>query len=269
MRVSQGWAGGNWGSMAIPRIGQEVIVNYENSDPDLPIITGRTYCATQPPPYELPKHRTRMTLKSQTHKGVGFNELRFEDELGHEEVFIHAQKDQNIKVNHDDTHTVGNDQRIAVGRDRSTTLGQDDSVTTGRDRREHIQQDAFTTVERNQVLNVGNSLEAVIASSHSLKIGEHQTLVIEGVQSIEAKTAQRTLTREYVLQGTERILIRGPNGKIVMDTAGITLEAPDIMLKGNVVIVAPSEDQVEAIDAAIREGSPLIEECPFAKEGKA
>ncbi|MEX5590843.1 type VI secretion system tip protein VgrG, partial [Pseudomonas urmiensis] len=87
VRVSQGWAGGSWGAMAIPRIGQEVIIHYVNADPDQPLITGRTYCANQLPPYELPKHKTRMTLKSQTHKGQGFNELRFEDELGHEEVF--------------------------------------------------------------------------------------------------------------------------------------------------------------------------------------
>ncbi|MCO7568323.1 type VI secretion system tip protein VgrG, partial [Pseudomonas sp. S 311-6] len=87
VRVSQAWAGGSWGSMAIPRIGQEVIVQYVNADPDQPMIIGRTYCGNQLPPYELPKHKTRMTIKSQTHKGKGFNELRFEDELGQEEVF--------------------------------------------------------------------------------------------------------------------------------------------------------------------------------------
>ena len=88
VRVSQGWAGGSWGSMAIPRIGQDVIIQYVDADPDQPMITGRTYCGNQLPPYDLPKHKTRMTIKSQTHKGDGFNELRFEDELGKEEVFI-------------------------------------------------------------------------------------------------------------------------------------------------------------------------------------
>ncbi|TLP52663.1 MULTISPECIES: type VI secretion system tip protein TssI/VgrG, partial [Pseudomonas] len=95
VRVSQGWAGGSWGSMAIPRIGQDVVIQYVNGDPDQPMITGRTYCGDQLPPYDLPDHKTRMTIKSQTHKGDGFNELRFEDELGRQEVFIHAQKDQN------------------------------------------------------------------------------------------------------------------------------------------------------------------------------
>ncbi|WP_339467462.1 type VI secretion system Vgr family protein [Pseudomonas capeferrum] len=114
VRVSQGWAGGSWGAMAIPRIGQDVIIQYVNGDPDQPMITGRTYCGNQLPPYDLPDHKTRMTIKSQTHKGDGFNELRFEDELGKEEVFIHAQKDQNTKVN--------NNQSLSVGVDRTQQI---------------------------------------------------------------------------------------------------------------------------------------------------
>ncbi|MEB6592710.1 type VI secretion system tip protein VgrG, partial [Pseudomonas asiatica] len=110
VRVSQGWAGGSWGSMAIPRIGQDVIIHYVNGDPDQPMITGRTYCGDQLPPYDLPDHKTRMTIKSQTHKGDGFNELRFEDELGRQEVFIHAEKDQNNVVKHNETTFVGNDR---------------------------------------------------------------------------------------------------------------------------------------------------------------
>ncbi|MCU1743164.1 type VI secretion system tip protein TssI/VgrG, partial [Pseudomonas sp. 20P_3.2_Bac5] len=90
IRVSQNIAGALWGHMAIPRIGQEVIVSNFDGDPDQPVITGRGFNALQRPPYELPAHKTRMTLKSQTHKGDGFNELRFEDEAGQEEVFIHA-----------------------------------------------------------------------------------------------------------------------------------------------------------------------------------
>ncbi|NNB83937.1 type VI secretion system tip protein TssI/VgrG, partial [Pseudomonas aeruginosa] len=82
IRVSQNIAGALWGHMAIPRIGQEVIISNFDGDPDQPIITGRNFNANQRPPYELPAHKTRMTLKSQTHKGEGFNEVRFEDEAG-------------------------------------------------------------------------------------------------------------------------------------------------------------------------------------------
>ncbi|PXX11708.1 type VI secretion system secreted protein VgrG [Paraburkholderia tropica] len=98
IRVAQNWAGTAWGHMAIPRIGQEVIVTYVDGDCDQPLIIGRTYRATNLPPYELPRHKTRMTIKSQTHKGDGYNELRFEDEKNQEEIYVHAQKDQNVHV---------------------------------------------------------------------------------------------------------------------------------------------------------------------------
>ncbi|VAW92917.1 VgrG protein, partial [hydrothermal vent metagenome] len=107
IRVSQGWAGAGWGAVAIPRIGQEVIVDFLEGDPDQPIITGRTYHAANVPPYPLPANKTRMSIKSKTHKGAGFNELRFDDEKDKEEVFIHAQKDQNNVVLNDETTEIG------------------------------------------------------------------------------------------------------------------------------------------------------------------
>ncbi|KHN53938.1 type VI secretion system Vgr family protein [Pectobacterium fontis] len=267
VRVSQGWAGGQYGLIAIPRIGHEVIVSFLEGDPDQPIVTGRTFHATNPSPYELPLHKTRMTIKSKTHKGGGFNELRFEDAADNEEIFIHAQKDQNIQVNHDETLSIGNDQRIAVARDRKTNIGQDEANTVGRDRKEHIRQDAFVTIDRNEVRNIGNTLKEDITASHLVTIGEHEKVVIEGIQSIEARSGQRLLTTEYILQGTDRILIRGPAGSILLDGSGITLNAPNIQLKGNVSITSPSGDQIQAIEAAINQGTPLVEECPL-KEGK-
>ena len=264
VRVSQGWAGGGWGAMAIPRIGQDVVIQYVNADPDQPMITGRTYCGDQLPPYELPEHKTRMTIKSQTHKGNGFNELRFEDELGRQEVYVHAERNMNTKVKHDQTLNVGNDRATATGRDQNTSIARDETIDTGRDRRDHVHQDRFTSIDRNDIHSIGNTSRITIAADHSLSIGGNQSLVIEGTRAIEARTAQRLLTRSYMLQGTERIHIRGPSGKIIFDADGITIEAPNIRFKGNVTYQTPVQAQVEAIEAAIREGSPLIEECPFA-----
>ncbi|WP_459207670.1 type VI secretion system Vgr family protein [Pseudomonas sp. MLB6B] len=155
VRVSQGWAGGSWGFMAIPRIGQDVIIHYVNGDPDQPMITGRTYCGDQLPPYDLPAHKTRMTLKSQTHKGEGFNELRFEDELGREEVFIHAQKDQNTQVN--------NDQSLSVGADRTQQVGQDEHIAIGRNR--------LRVVKANDTLKVGGGKNDLVAGDYEIEAG--------------------------------------------------------------------------------------------------
>jgi type VI secretion system secreted protein VgrG len=116
MRVAQNWAGAGWGHIAIPRIGQEVLVSYIDADCDQPIITSRTYNAQNPLPYKLPEHKTRMSIKSKTHKGTGFNELRFEDEAGREEIFVHAQKDRNEKIRNNHTERIDNNFVQSVGR---------------------------------------------------------------------------------------------------------------------------------------------------------
>ena len=166
IRVSQGWAGSQFGHIAIPRIGHEVMVDFLEGDPDQPIIMGRTYHSTTEPPYALPEHKTRMTIKSKTHKGNGFNELRFEDEKDREEIFIHAEKDQNNVVNndettqigHDRTEQVGHDETINIGNNRTETIGQDESLTVGRDQSNKINRNRMTKIEKDEVLNIGNHL---------------------------------------------------------------------------------------------------------------
>ncbi|EGK0752848.1 type VI secretion system tip protein VgrG, partial [Salmonella enterica] len=103
VRVSQAWAGAGFGNLAIPRVGQEVIVDFLNGDPDQPIIMGRTYHQDNRSPGSLPGTKTQMTIRSKTYKRSGFNELRFEDATGQEELYMHAQKDMTTEVLHDRT----------------------------------------------------------------------------------------------------------------------------------------------------------------------
>ncbi len=93
VRVSQSWAGSQYGVIAVPRIGHEVIVSFLNGDPDQPIVTGRTYHATNTPPYLLPENKTKTVIRTETHKGTGFNELSFEDQANEEKIYLHGQKD--------------------------------------------------------------------------------------------------------------------------------------------------------------------------------
>ena len=109
--------------MAIPRIGHEVIVDFLEGDPDQPIITGRTYHQNNKPPYPLPDNKTITTIKSQTHKGSGFNELRFEDEANKEEIFIHAQRDTNLVTRNNKTDTIGNSKFVQIVKNLNTTTG--------------------------------------------------------------------------------------------------------------------------------------------------
>ncbi len=108
IRVAQGWAGKGWGMMYIPRIGQEVVVTFLEGDPDRPIITGSVYNADQITPYPLPDEQTKSTVKSMSSKGGGgFNEIRFEDKKGGEQVFVHGEKDIDIRVKNDRREWIG------------------------------------------------------------------------------------------------------------------------------------------------------------------
>ncbi|HEV3467874.1 MAG TPA: type VI secretion system tip protein TssI/VgrG [Pyrinomonadaceae bacterium] len=123
IRVDQGWAGKQWGGIFLPRVGQEVVVSFEEGDPDRPLVTGAVYNAEQTVPYALPAEQTKSTIKTSSSKGgAGFNELRFEDKKDSEEVYLHAQKDHNIVVENDRTKKVLNKETNTIKSDRSTTI---------------------------------------------------------------------------------------------------------------------------------------------------
>ncbi|ELK6658463.1 type VI secretion system tip protein VgrG, partial [Citrobacter freundii] len=160
VRVSQAWAGAGFGNLAIPRVGQEVIVDFLNGDPDQPIIMGRTYHQDNRSPGSLPGTKTQMTIRSKTYKGGGFNELKFDDATGNEQVYIHAQKNMDtevlnnrttdVKVDH--TETIGNNQSITVGLGQTVTVGKenasghDRTVTVAHDQRNTTGNDRQVTV---------------------------------------------------------------------------------------------------------------------------
>src|SRR5581483_3401110 len=142
-RVSQAWAGDQFGAMWIPRMGEEVIVDFLEGDPDQPVITGRVYNAQNMPPYTLPDKSTVSTFKSRSSKGGGttdFNELRFEDKTGSEQLFMQAQKDMDLNIKNDFRETIGNDRHQDVGADDLVNIGSDQQVTVGSNRVESIGQ---------------------------------------------------------------------------------------------------------------------------------
>ncbi|WP_338459148.1 type VI secretion system tip protein TssI/VgrG [Pseudomonas sp. TE3-3-F2023] len=232
VRVSQGWAGGSWGSMAIPRIGQDVIIQYVNADPDQPMITGRTYCGDQLPPYDLPEHKTRMTIKSQTHKGDGFNELRFEDELGKEEVFIHAQRDQNNVVGNDETTRVGRNRVEQVGNDEHLNIGHDFRQETGGDHTQLIGQTCNVDIKHDFIEKVGNDRSESTGANHQAVVGKDAELVVKGAQKVTVGQGIEQHTTIYQLRASERIEFRTAGGSIVLDEQGITINGLKLDLLG-------------------------------------
>ncbi|WP_339533371.1 type VI secretion system tip protein TssI/VgrG, partial [Pseudomonas mucidolens] len=164
IRVSQSWAGKNWGSMQIPRIGQEVIVSFLEGDPDRPIITGRVYNAEQTVPYDLPENATQSGMKSRSSKGgtpANFNEIRMEDKKGLEQLYIHAERNQDIVVEVDESHSVGHD--------RNKSIGHDETVTIGNNR--------LRIVKQEDILSVGQKKTDSISQSYVIEVGENLRLV--------------------------------------------------------------------------------------------
>ena len=164
VRVSQGWAGSQYGMMAIPRIGHEVIVSFLNGDPDQPIVTGRTYHATNTTPYALPEHKTKTILRSETHQGEGFNELSFEDQAQSEKIYLHAQKDFEADVLNDHTTHIKHDKHLTVDNDRFSKIINNQHLTVEGESRSKVSKDQTTIVDGNLHQKVG-ALHAVEAGS--------------------------------------------------------------------------------------------------------
>ncbi|KUO25532.1 type IV secretion protein Rhs, partial [Vibrio cholerae] len=156
VRVSQGWAGSQYGFIAIPRIGHEVIVEFLNGDPDQPIITGRTYHATNTPPYTLPEHKTKTVLRTETHQGEGFNELSFEDQAGKEQIYLHAQKDFDGLIENDHTTVIRHDQHLTVENDQFTEIKRNQHLT--------VEGESRTLVKLDSSSEIGGSLQQKIGS---------------------------------------------------------------------------------------------------------
>ena len=171
IRVSQVWAGKNWGGIFTPRIGQEVIVDFLEGDPDQPIITGRVYNNDQMPPYDLPANKTQSGIKSNSSLGgEGFNEIRFEDKKGEEQVYIHGEKDQLIEINHDSTETIGNDRVLNVANIEKKTVGSTLSLTVESDVTEVFNANHSMAVADDSTIT-GTNITIEASSSITLVVG--------------------------------------------------------------------------------------------------
>jgi type VI secretion system secreted protein VgrG len=194
IRVSQPWAGKAWGAVAIPRIGQEVIVDFLEGDPDQPIITGRVYNAEQMPPYALPANMTQTGIKTRSTKGGGpdnFNEIRFEDLKGSEQLFIHAEKNQDIEVENDETHWVGHDRAKTIDHDeithvkhdRTETVDNNETITVSGNRTESVAKDETITISKNRSETVGENESISIGKDRTVAVGKNQTLNVAKIES--------------------------------------------------------------------------------------
>lgn len=226
VRVSQAWAGTGFGNLAIPRVGQEVIVDFLNGDPDQPIIMGRTYHQDNRSPRSLPRTKTQMTIRSKTYKGSGFNELRFEDATGKEELYMHAQKDMTTEVLHDRTTTVNNNHTETV------VVGQTVNVGTkkegGHDQKITVANDQKITVQNNQTLNVTEKRTKTVGGDQKATIiGDDHEDIRKSQDVAIGKDYSLTVTNSLTIQVGECLLKMNKDGTITLNGKSIQIEGKD------------------------------------------
>lgn len=184
IRVSQPWAGAQWGSIWTPRIGQEVLVEFFEGDPDQPIITGRVYNAQQMPPYKLPDHQTRSTFKSRSSKGGGssnYNEIRFEDKKGFEQLFLHAEKNMDTRVKEEYREYVGQNMHLIVKQNQKELIEQDYSREVKMNRKEKVGMDISSQAGMNRYDKTGMNWAHEAAMQIHIKAGM-QVIIEAGAQ---------------------------------------------------------------------------------------
>jgi type VI secretion system secreted protein VgrG len=225
IRVSQPWAGGNWGAMWIPRIGQEVLVSFLEGDPDRPVITGRVYNANQMPPYTLPDYQTRSTFMSRSSKGGGasnYNELRFEDLKGQEQIFVNAEMDMDLRVEKDSREFIGANRHLIV------TTNQVEQIQT--DKHVHVEGSHYEKIDTNMSLNVGGNQMESVTGNKSLNVTGDQKESVTGNVSLSV-----TGNQSESVTGNVSLSVTG--GKMDSITMGYMMSALSIHLSAETGIV--------------------------------
>lgn len=265
-RVSQGWAGGGWGGMVIPRTGMEVVVEFLDGNPDKPLVTGCVFNGQNDTPYPLPEARTRAVWRSNSHQGQGFNEISFEDQAGREQLYLHAQRDQDSEIGHDQTLRIGHDRAATVGNDQSETIGANRTVSVGADHSETIGANMTLSVGGNRAETVSGDAALTVAGAQTRNVtGNDATTVAEGDQTVTV-TSGRQETRvlaagQYTTVHNDIVTVSQAGGVRIKAATSVVLEAPSIMLKAsdsNYIMVSQGQVVIEGAETFInpRETAP-------------
>jgi len=265
VRVSSAWAGKGWGSIYIPRIGQEVVVDFIEGDPDRPIITGRVYNGNNQPPYKLPDEKTKSTLKSDSSKGGdGFNEIRFEDNKGKEQIFIHAEKDMDVRIK--------NDRREWVGRNRHLVVKQDKFEHVENKRHEAVDSDHLEKIKGDRNLAVGGKEAIEVGGSHSFTVKGDVIEVFKANHSEQTTGDCYLKAMNLVLEAMASLTLKCGGGSVVVGPAGVTLSGGMITVDGGMVKIASGPGDPAgsgSAGSAVSPGAPdKAQEADVAEPGE-
>ncbi|HFQ7630000.1 TPA: type VI secretion system tip protein VgrG, partial [Pseudomonas aeruginosa] len=264
LRVASGWAGKNYGAIAIPRVGMEVLVTFLEGDPDQPLVTGCLFHREHPVPYELPAHKTRSVFKSLSSPGGGgYNELRIEDRKGQEQIFVHAQRDWDENIEHD--------QKIRVGHQRHDTV-EANSYS-------EFKAEEHRTTHAERKVEVRASDHLTVANDQHLKIASGQ--FVEAGQEIHLSSGLKV-----VLEAGAELTLKGGGSFLKLDASGVTLSGANVRVNsggspGSGSGAAPllpgplrqaDSDKAGALLTpaqinTLKRNAPFCEECEKCKDG--
>ncbi len=248
VRVSSTWAGKGWGFIQIPRIGQEVIVDFLEGDPDMPIITGRVYNGEMAPPYALPDSQTQSGIKSRSSKGGGtdnYNEFRFEDKKGSEQILLHAEKDLLVEVENDETHRVEHDRVTAIKNDETKTIEEGNEVVN--------------ISKGNQTLDIKQGNQVV-----TLGQGDQKVTLNGGSQTLTLKMGDRTITLD---NGGETLRLKMGDQKTQLDMGDQTTEVNMGDVTTKVALGKVSEEAMQGIELKVGQSSVKIDQAGVTIKG--
>lgn len=228
VRVSQAWAGAGWGSMHVPRIGQEVIVDFLEGNPDRPIVTGRVYNGDNAAPFELPANATQSGIKSRSSQGGNsdnFNAIRMEDKKGEEELYLHAEKDKTLIVKNNQSSQIGNNRSDTVGNDETRNVGNKRSVSVGADHEETVGGAQTVTIGSDQSVTVAAAFSHAVGSTYDIQAASDYTCL---------STTSITLTvgGSSMVMKPDSIMLMFGSSSIRIDATGVALMGPKISLNG-------------------------------------
>ncbi|MDE2396668.1 MAG: type VI secretion system tip protein VgrG [Burkholderiales bacterium] len=283
VRVATPWAGAMRGWFSLPRIGDEVVVDFLEGDPDRPLVTGSVYNASQPPPWELPANKTQSGLLTRSSPGgagqSNANALRFEDRMGSEQVWLHAERDHLIEVEHDEDHQVGNDRRknvghdetTSIGRNRSENVGKDESITVAENRTESVGQNESLsiggnrseTVGKNESIDIGAKRDETVADDETVAIGKNRSHTVAKNESLSVGGKRSAAVGEDdQLQVGKNLSIRaGDSITLVTGSASLTLKKDGtIQIKGkDITLVGSGKIGIKASGDLVLKGSKIAE----------
>jgi len=284
IRVAQVWAGKNWGAIYTPRIGQEIIVEFLEGDPDKPIITGRVYNNQAMPPYDPKKKPTMSTLKSNSSKGGGgFNEIRFEDKKGSEQIFIHGEKNLDIRIKKDAKELIIQDRHLIVKRDQIEEVDGDKHLTVKGDQNEKI--DGTVSLDAGMDLQQKAGMKHALEAGMDVHIKGGMNVVIEAGMKLSLKAGANFIDigpSGVAISGMPTVMIN--SGGSAGSGSGCSPQSPkkpreaDTADPGQVseppkapTPPTPTKFSTQAVtlQQAAQDGTPFCEKCEEARQQAA